>query len=241
LLDLNAASKSVNRGAIFFHVIDNKRLPNTDDRINVHTFNNSEAWLWIIPFSDGTASVGVVGSQELISDFSSNSYQKFKESIQEFRGLNSRFKELKPITDPTSIEDYSIGIKQTYGKGYVLCGNSTEFLDPVFSSGVTLAAFSGLQAAKLVEKELNGGEVDWEHDYANVLGKGIEVFRSYVEAWYNGDLHTIFFAKNVDPNIKNQICSVLSGYVWDNSNPFVKKHKTILSTLAKVVSLKEEV
>ena len=44
----------------------------------------------------------------------------------------------------------------------------------------------------------------------------------------------------IDNDIKNQICSVLAGYVWDQSNPFVKKHDTILPTLAKVIKMKEK-
>ena len=134
---------------------------------------------------------------------------------------------------------YSIGVKQVYGNGFVLCGNSTEFLDPIFSSGVTLATFSGLQAAKLTHQQLQGKPVDWEKEYAEVLTHGVEVFRSYVNAWYNGDLQTIFFNNDINPDIKKQICSVLAGYVWDYTNPFVKKHKTIISSLVKVIKIKE--
>ena len=56
--------------------------------------------------------------------------------------------------------------------------------------------------------------------------QGVDTFRSYVMAWYEGTLDTIFFADNQDPLIKSQICSVLAGYVWDLNNPYVKNHKT---------------
>jgi len=69
---------------------------------------------------------------------------------------------------------------------------------------------------------------------------GINVFRSYVTGWYSGDFQTIVFANHIQNDIKNQICSVLAGYVWDQSNPFVKKHDTILPTLAKVIKMKEK-
>ena len=45
--------------------------------------------------------------------------------------------------------------------------------------------------------------------------QGVDTFRSYVMAWYEGTLDTIFFADDQDPLIKSQICSVLAGYVWD--------------------------
>ena len=106
-----------------------------------------------------------------------------------------------------------------------MCGNATEFLDPIFSSGVTLAMVSGKKAAELVLNHLNGIDVNWEDEYSKVLNHGIDVFRSYVNAWYSGELHDIFFTENILPEFKDQICSVLAGYVWDTTNAFVKKHK----------------
>ena len=124
-----------------------------------------------------------------------------------------------------------------FGEGYVLCGNSTEFLDPIFSSGVTLATFSGLMAAKLVNEQLDGREVDWKGEYEEVVTEGVEVFRSYVDSWYTGDLQTIFFSEKIREDFKKQICSVLAGYVYDKSNPFITKHRTVIKTLAKVINL----
>ncbi len=64
---------------------------------------------------------------------------------------------------------------------------------------------------------------------------GVEVFRSYVNGWYDGTLYDIFFAKEINQDFKNQICSVLAGYVWDTTNPFVKKHERALKSLAEVI------
>jgi hypothetical protein len=45
-----------------------------------------------------------------------------------------------------------------------------------------------------------------------------------------------FLHQTPTQSIKNQICSVLAGYVWDTDNPFVKKHSTAVAALAKVIS-----
>jgi flavin-dependent dehydrogenase len=124
-----------------------------------------------------------------------------------------------------------------YGEGFDLGGNATEFLAPIFSSGVTLAVTSGYKAAELAIKELNNETVDWMNDYEKTIRSGTNVFKSYVEAWYTGDLQKIFYAKSVNAEIRKQICSVLAGYVWDQTNPFVKKHKNILTTLSKVIDI----
>jgi flavin-dependent dehydrogenase len=237
LFDLNQPSSLVARGAFFSHLEDPERDDKANNNIYVHSFDNDESWFWVIPFSDGTASVGVVAPNDRIKDFSENQGQKFKDFIQTFPSLKKRFSHSNLLFEPKNIFGFSVGVKKMYGEGFVLCGNSTEFLDPIFSSGVTLAVGSAVMAAKLVDKQLSNEKVDWKTDYEDVMKHGIDVFRSYVDAWYDGTLETIIFAKQIDQNRKNQICSVLAGYVWDESNPFVKKHKTLLTTLAKVVSM----
>jgi hypothetical protein len=59
------------------------------------------------------------------------------------------------------------------------------------------------------------------------------VFRTYVNGLYDGTLFKIFFAENKSEQFKEQICSVLAGYVWDMTNPFVKNHEKSVRTLAK--------
>ena len=39
--------------------------------------------------------------------------------------------------------------------------------------------------------------------------------------------------------MKKQLTSVLAGYVWDKENPFVRKHETIIKTLAQVVDIEQ--
>ena len=111
-----------------------------------------------------------------------------------------------------------------------------DILDPIFSSGVTLAISSGYKAATIVSAHLKGKKVNFE-DYSIELKKGIDVFRSYVNGWYDGTLQTIFFSDKTNEEMKRQICSVLAGYVWDETNPFVKKHGKVLNTLAKIIQM----
>ncbi len=240
LFDLSRPSKFTARGAVFSHLEDIRRNDVASRNIFVHSFNDNRAWIWVIPFSDGTTSVGIVGDQEYIRELADNGGAGYKEIIRNFPDLEGRFAESQFRFEPRAILGYSIGVKQMFGPGFVLAGNSTEFLDPIFSSGVTFATASGLLSAKMAHKHLSGETVNWQTEYQDVVQKGIDVFRSYVTGWYNGDFPTIIFADHVDPVIKKQICSVLAGYVWDESNPFVKKHDTILATLAQVIRLRDK-
>ncbi len=236
MFDLEIPVDTPPRGAIFAHVDDSRRTDKAGRNIFVHAFNNNTAWMWSIPFSDGTTSVGIVSDSAYIEECEADGAALFIKMIEEFPGLEGRYRNTDLKFEPRKILNYAVSVKQLYGEGYVLCGNSTEFLDPIFSSGVTLAISSGYKAADLVAKQLKGENVNWEKDYSDVLNKGINVFRTYVHSWYDGTLATIFFCKDPNPEYKRQICSVLAGYIWDDSNPFVKKHSTVVKTLAQVIS-----
>jgi hypothetical protein len=165
---------------------------------------------------------------------------QFSKLIQEHPYLKQRFGDASLIFQPRKLESWSSNSDRFYGKGYVLTGNVTEFLDPIFSSGVMFATVSSHLASQLVMKKLRGESVDWQIEYSNKLQKGVDTFKAYVTGWYDGTLEKIFFATNPDPLVKKQICSVLAGYVWDLENPFVQDPDKALKTLVKKIDFAQK-
>ncbi|MET0042622.1 MAG: tryptophan 7-halogenase, partial [Candidatus Thiodiazotropha sp. 6PLUC3] len=131
------------------------------------------------------------------------------------------------------INGYSISAKKLFGDGFALMGNATEFLDPVFSSGVTLALESSNRAAKTLIRQLQGESPDWQTEYADHLMMGVDAFRTFVTAWYDNRLPTIFFSAVKPDEMQQQICSVLAGYVWDSDNPCVRDHERTVDIVAQ--------
>jgi flavin-dependent dehydrogenase len=196
--------------------------------------------VWIIPLSDGKTSVGFVGAHEFFSGYTGDLTQQFKALIDGMPYLKDRFSGAEFIFEPRKLESWSSSSGRFFGKGYVLTGNVTEFLDPIFSSGVMFAAVSSQQASRLVIRKLKGENVDWEKDYEDMLQRGVNTFRAFVTAWYDGTLEKIFFAHDPDPLIKSQITSVLAGYVWDEANPFVRDPDAALKNLVKRIAAREK-
>ena len=239
LLKLDAPSNLPARSAFFTHMSDKKRPNNIDgNRIQIVVLNQ-KLWAWIIPFSNGNTSVGFVGDLP-DTDPNQSLEENFLTLIQTEEYLNDRFNDANFIFEPKQITGYSSSVSKFYGDRFVLTGNSTEFLDPVFSSGVTFALESGSRAAYLVADELAGKDVNWEKEYVDYIQSGVDVFRSYVNGWYDGTLPTIFFSPNINQGLKERICSVLAGYVWDQSNPYVKKHESAIGVLAKVIRIQKK-
>ena len=241
LFSMDKPSNLPTRKALFSHFVDAKR--SMDDEPNRITIIVHEPgiWIWVIPFSNGITSLGFVGDPSFFKKYQGTSDEILREMISTQPHLSKRFKEAEMAFETKILESWSSTTEKFYGEGFVLTGNVTEFLDPVFSSGVTLATVSSQTAAHLVIKKLNGQAIDWENEYTEVMMQGVNTFRSYVMAWYEGTLDTIFFAKEQDLKIKNMICSVLAGYVWDTTNPYVKNHASGLKKLARLIEVRDRI
>jgi len=239
LFNLEKNSNLQPRKALFAHTKDVRRsMADEPNRITA-VVHKKGTWIWIIPFSTGVTSVGFVSDPEFFDGFPGTDEEKYRAMLEAEPYTRERFRDVELVFEPRVLQSWSATTDKFYGEGYVLTGNVTEFLDPIFSSGVTLACVSSQTAAKLVIRKLKGEAVDWEKEYMEPTMQGVNTFRSYVMAWYEGTLDKIFFSKNPDPVIKGQICSVLAGYVWDMSNPFVTNHDTALKRLARTIELTE--
>ncbi len=236
LLDLDKASDFPCRQSLFTHLedrIDDAQYNRDKIRIIVHP-EHRDVWYWLIPFSNGRCSLGVVAEPAFFQSIADDIEQVFRELVAQEPGLAKLLANARFDTAVNSIKGYSADVTQLYGQGYALLGNAGEFLDPVFSSGVTIAMKSASLAADVLDKQLTGQSVDWQQEFVEPLQKGVETFRSFVTAWYAGDLQDVVFFDRQQANIKAMICSILAGYVWDDNNPYVKNSKARLKTLAEL-------
>lgn len=235
ILNLDAPSSIPENSSLFSHVKDIKRPEGREGTLISFDILETKVWLWVIPFSNGNTSIGVVGPTAFINSLSQDKRQALQDAISRSDYYKGRFEGVDFLFEPHKIENYSCSVTKLCGPGFTLTGNSSEFLDPVFSSGVCFATESGMLSAKLFLRELKGETVDWDTEYTDYMRRGVNVFATYVKEWYTGNLQTLFFHKETNADVKQKICSVLAGYVWNEDNPFVKKHDNIVRNMAYII------
>lgn len=236
LLKLEKSSDFPVRQSLFTHLedrIDDRQYDRNKIRIIVHP-EHKEIWYWLIPFSNGRCSLGVVAKPAFFHSTDHDNRQVFLDMVRQEPSLNRLLKNALYDSEVNSITGYSADVTSLYGNGYALLGNAGEFLDPVFSSGVTIAMKSACLAADALDRQFNQHSVDWQLDFVEPLHKGVETFRTFVTSWYQGGLQDVVFYQQQQPNIKAMICSILAGYVWDDNNPYVKNSRPRLRTLAEL-------
>ncbi|MHA6786570.1 NAD(P)/FAD-dependent oxidoreductase [Pseudomonas bijieensis] len=236
LLDLEAPSNFPVRQAVFTHI---------EDRIDAATFDREkilitthpskrDVWFWTIPFSGGRCSVGVVAAAEHFAGRTDDLDACLRGFIDETPSLAGVLRNAVWDTPARTIGGYSANVKTLHGPGFALLGNAAEFLDPVFSSGVTIAMRSASMAADVLHRQLQGQSVDWQSEFAAPLKRGVDTFRCYVEGWYAGTFQDVIFYTEGSDDIRRMISSILAGYAWDQRNPFVSEPKRRLRMLSEI-------
>lgn len=236
LLDLDRPADFPPRAALFTHVRDDVAPGLVPDRerilIGIHP-EQSDLWYWLIPFPGGRSSVGVVGDPDTILSGNEDKEVKLRELLAAEPRL-ARLAPAAPCLEPVrSARNYAASVSRLYGRDFALLGNAAEFVDPIFSSGVTVAMKSAVLASGLIDDQLHGGQADWETRFEAEMRAGLRVFAAFVNAWYAGMLRHVFFKPDPDPVIRRMICSILAGYVWDRTNPYVFKPEQRLQALCK--------
>lgn len=236
LLDLETPSHLPPRQAHFTHIDDNITNPKFDrNKILITTHpQHRDVWIWLIPFGGNRCSVGVVGTPDKLAGESETVLKKF---VYECPMLNEILDKAVWENDFPfrSIQGYSANVKSLHGRHFALLGNAAEFLDPVFSSGVTIALHSAKLAADLLAKQLEGGTADWDTEFAEPLMIGVDTFRTYVDGWYDFRFQNVVYAPDRSPEISRMLSSILAGYAWDTENPFVAKSEQRLTALSEWV------
>ncbi|WP_176016058.1 NAD(P)/FAD-dependent oxidoreductase [Burkholderia sp. BCC0398] len=238
LLDLDAPTGLPTRAALFSHVEDSLPAGSTDrDKICIAVHpERRDVWFWMIPLTNGRSSVGCVADAGFLDVPDARQESLLRELLQSEPTL-SRLVGSKPFVMPVRrISGYASNVETLHGPGYALLGNAGEFLDPIFSSGVTIAMRSAQLAVAALERQLRGESVDWARDYDIALRKGIDTFRAFVERWYSGALQDIVFHEDKASDVKRMVCSILAGYAWDQTNPFVREPARGLDILAQLCS-----
>jgi flavin-dependent dehydrogenase len=236
LLDLEAPSDFPVRQAVFTHVedhIDNPAFEREKILITTHPIHR-DIWFWTIPFSNGRCSVGVVAAAEHFEGRMENLDECLRGFIAETPSLAGVLNNAVWDTPARTIGGYSANVKTLHGPGFALLGNAAEFLDPVFSSGVTIAMRSASMAAAVLHRQLQGESVDWQTEFAIPLKRGVDTFRCYVEGWYAGTFQDVIYFEGGSPDIRRMISSILAGYAWDERNPFVAEPKRRLRMLSEL-------
>jgi flavin-dependent dehydrogenase len=174
-------------------------------------------WYWIIPFSDGSASVGAVFEPELARERgTSDVEERFEWIIARSQRMKDLLGEGRRTSKVYGISDYSASSAKLRGDGFALVGDAATFLDPVFSTGVFLALATGERAAAAIDRALTRhGRVDSRDlaDYEREANRLVARFRRFVYNFYDPVFFEAFCSEDPFEMMRKAVTTVLAGGV----------------------------
>ena len=183
-----------------------------DIRIMVRT----DGWGWIIPLPDRRLSIGVVsrtriGKNELDAGLLSGP-------------LATRLTEGARRGPTRIVGNFSYRNASPNGPRYGAVGDASAFIDPLFSSGVTLALCGANDLADDVLAGFHAGREgapDLLEAHAARMDRACRTFAALIHRYYHRGFADSFFLRGMpDYELRHGIMSVLAGDVWRTDNPF---------------------
>lgn len=198
--------------AVFGH-FENVKLddgPTAGDTVIIRLANK---WFWIIPVSDTKTSVGIVMERGEFSASKESPADLFNRLWQSSRVLRDRMANARLVSEISVTSDFSYFNKRLVGQRLLRVGDAAGFLDPIFSSGVFLAMYSGKLAANVVLKSLaanNNGAAVMKR-YEKQVFRALKVYWQLVEGFYTRPFLEVFFEPRPKWHLPDAVVALLAG------------------------------
>jgi halogenation protein CepH len=155
-----AFSKFYRNVSVYGYFLNGGRLPRPI-RGNVLFEAFPDGWTWYIPLSDSLTSVGVVVSKEAAHKVQDDAAAAFRAFLAACPIVSDYLKNAKradqsPYAEIRVRKEFSYCNSRFWRPGGLLVGDSACFVDVILSSGVHLATYAALQAARSINTVLEG-------------------------------------------------------------------------------------
>jgi flavin-dependent dehydrogenase len=223
---MRTADKDLNNFAVFAHYTGCARYEGKNEGdITVGLLPN-RSWSWIIPFKGDVTSVGIVASSVNVPQ-GMDLCEYLETETRRSPRVAKILEKAERTTEVTTIANYSQGCESFFGKRWIMAGDASKFLDPIFSSGVHVAGQSGKFAALATIEALKGGK-NYTDDklganYEELVRKGINRFKNLIMLYYTGNFVRDMKTTLQRENMRKGFTSAVAGDVWDDNNFLFQK------------------
>jgi ABC-type nitrate/sulfonate/bicarbonate transport system ATPase subunit/flavin-dependent dehydrogenase len=158
----------------------------TADHIHLHLLPRPRAWAWQIPISAALTSVGIVTRREDFLKAGDAAEEFFARHVATHPELARRLARARPVHGFVREGNYSYLMERMAGHGWLLVGDAARFMDPLFSSGVSVAAESARLASEAIVASLRSGRGDAAAfaGYEQTLRAGVNLWREFILLYY---------------------------------------------------------
>ncbi|OZM83069.1 NAD(P)/FAD-dependent oxidoreductase [Pseudonocardia sp. MH-G8] len=204
------------------------------DYIFIHFLPITDTWVWQIPITETVTSVGVVTQKQHFAASKADREEFFWEAVGSRPELRSALESAERVRPFVAEGDYSYAMKEIVGDRFVLVGDAARFVDPIFSSGVSVA----LNSARLACRDIIAAAAEGDFGkaafagYESTIRRGVSNWYEFISNYYR--LNILFTAFVQDPRYRLDVLKMLQGDVYDDDDP------RVLRAMRDVIKVVEE-
>lgn len=175
-------------------------------------------WVWVIPLPGQRLSIGLVSRKRGIRE------DWFDMAVERSPRLKRWTSAARSASEPTIVSNFSYTNAESYGARYACVGDSACFLDPVFSSGVSLALQAGERVSNILLSAFESGNVADPHlmdAHRWAMQRAYDTFSAMIHRFYNTKfVDNMIFGAPEDGEFRAGVTSILAGDVFRDDNMF---------------------
>jgi len=177
-------------------------------------------WYWVIPFKDGDTSCGFVFEKTFTKiNRGSRPAEMMAIALESTPALKHRLRNAEPLMEVGSQSNWSYKSRQFYSNRMLMVGDAAAFVDPLFSTGVLLAANGAKFAAEAIDSALTDDNFEAERfaGYQEQYRGGMDIFATLVHEFYAQNLRKVLIVSARNATVCSVITSMLAGDVYKPS------------------------
>jgi len=176
-------------------------------------------WFWLIPLCTGDAthpakvSVGLVLDRDEFAAFQQPAEEIFQHFVNTSLPVAQRLNHARRVSPLHVTSDFSYRNRSFFSHRVVRVGDAAGFIDPIFSSGVFLAMFSGKLGADAILSGLAAG-TDATREftaYEQRLRSAMQLYWEMVENFYTTPFMELFLEPRAKLGLAAAVNAVLAG------------------------------
>lgn len=196
--------------------LGDEALAELEPHFDIRIMIRPDGWGWIIPLAGRRLSVGLVSARHA-------TVETLEQGLLAGPTV-SRLTQGARRLESQVVANFSYRNERSTAARFAAVGDAACFLDPVFSSGVTLALHAAESVADRVAPALEAGTEADPHlldDHVASMDRAYRTFEGLIHRFYNTRIADQLFLGDVDgmPG-RPGVMSILAGDVWRFDNPF---------------------
>jgi FADH2 O2-dependent halogenase len=189
------------------------------DYIYIHFLPISNSWVWQIPITEDITSIGVVTQKKSFAKSRHDREKFFWDCLASRPNFMEAVQQSERVRPFKEEGDYSYAMKQICGDRFMLIGDAGRFVDPIFSTGVSIALNSARFAHRDILSALEANDFSREafSNFEQTIRLGTQNWYDFITVYYRLNVLFTYFIN--DSRYRLDVLKLLQGDVYDEEKP----------------------